>query len=73
LVSERGLAAQEALDVVDQVRFVASGLALAIDARPPASVKSLSLERCRHSPQTESPQATLDAIVAFCAEATSAK
>jgi hypothetical protein len=73
LVSECGFAAQEALDVVDQVRFVASGFARAIDARSPASVKSLILERRRHSPQTELPQATLDAIVAFCAEVASAK
>src|SRR5271167_26732 len=40
----------------------------AIEARSPAPVKSLILDRCRHSPHTEQPQATLDAIVAFCAE-----
>ncbi len=40
----------------------------AIEARSPAPVKSLILERCRHSPQTEQPRATLEAIVAFCAE-----
>jgi len=40
----------------------------AIEARSPAPVKSLILEGCGHSPQTEQPQATLDAIVAFCAE-----
>jgi hypothetical protein len=73
LVSECGFAAQETLDAVEQVRFAGSGFARAIDARSPASVKSLILERRRHSAQTESPQATLDAIVAFCAEAASAK
>jgi pimeloyl-ACP methyl ester carboxylesterase len=40
----------------------------AIEARSPAPVTSLILERCRHSPQAEQPQATLDAIVRFCAE-----
>jgi pimeloyl-ACP methyl ester carboxylesterase len=40
----------------------------AIEARSPAPVKSLILERCRHAPQAEQPQATLDAIVAFCAK-----
>ena len=44
----------------------------AIEARSPAPVKSLILDRCRHSPQTEQPQATLDAIVRFCAEVGSA-
>ncbi len=39
----------------------------AIEARSPAPVESLILERCRHSPPTEEPQATLDAIVRFCA------
>jgi pimeloyl-ACP methyl ester carboxylesterase len=41
----------------------------AIKARSPAPVESLILEGCRHSPQTERPQPTLDAILAFCAEA----
>ena len=40
----------------------------AIEARSPAPVASLILERCRHSPQTEQPQATLAGIVKFCAE-----
>ncbi len=40
----------------------------AIEARTPAPVASLILERCRHSPQTDQPQATLDAIARFCAE-----
>jgi pimeloyl-ACP methyl ester carboxylesterase len=40
----------------------------AIEARSPAPVKSLVLEACRHSPQVDQPQATLDAIVRFCAE-----
>jgi pimeloyl-ACP methyl ester carboxylesterase len=40
----------------------------AVEARSPAPVESLILERCRHAPQTEQPQATLDAIVAFCGE-----
>jgi pimeloyl-ACP methyl ester carboxylesterase len=39
----------------------------AIEARSPAPVKSLILEACRHSPQIDQPEATLDAIVAFCA------
>jgi pimeloyl-ACP methyl ester carboxylesterase len=39
----------------------------AIEAGSPASVKSLILEGCRHSPHTEQPQATLEAIAAFCA------
>jgi pimeloyl-ACP methyl ester carboxylesterase len=38
-----------------------------IEARSPAPVKSLILEACRHSPQFDQPQATLDAIAAFCA------
>jgi pimeloyl-ACP methyl ester carboxylesterase len=38
----------------------------AIEARSPAPVRSLILEGCRHSPQVDRPQATLDAIVAFC-------
>ena len=40
----------------------------AIEARSPAPVTSLILGACRHSPQTEQPQATLDAIVRFCVE-----
>jgi pimeloyl-ACP methyl ester carboxylesterase len=40
----------------------------AIEARSPAPVTSLILEACRHSPQTDQPQATLDAIVRFCVE-----
>ena len=40
----------------------------AIEAGSPALVRSVILERCRHSPHTEQPQATLDAIVGFCAE-----
>jgi len=40
----------------------------AIEARSPAPVKSLILDACRHSPQIDQPQATLDAIAAFCAE-----
>jgi pimeloyl-ACP methyl ester carboxylesterase len=44
----------------------------AIEARSPAPVRSVILGRCRHSPQTEQPQATLDAIVGFCAEVGSA-
>jgi pimeloyl-ACP methyl ester carboxylesterase len=39
----------------------------AIEARSPAPVKSLVLDACRHSPQIDQPQATLEAIVAFCA------
>ena len=39
-----------------------------IEARSPTPVTSLILEACRHSPQIDQPQATLDAIVAFCAE-----
>jgi pimeloyl-ACP methyl ester carboxylesterase len=39
----------------------------AIEAGSPAPVKSLILEGCRHSPHTEQPQATLEAIAAFCA------
>jgi pimeloyl-ACP methyl ester carboxylesterase len=38
----------------------------AIEARSPAPVKSLILEACRHFPQVDQPQATLEAIVAFC-------
>ena len=40
----------------------------AIEARSPAPVTSLILEACRHSPQVDQPEATLDAIVRFCAE-----
>jgi pimeloyl-ACP methyl ester carboxylesterase len=40
----------------------------AIEARSPAPVTSLILDSCRHSPQTDQPQATLDAIVRFCVE-----
>ena len=39
----------------------------AIEARSPTPVESLILEGCRHSPHIDQPQATLDAIVAFCA------
>ncbi|HTZ68948.1 MAG TPA: alpha/beta hydrolase [Roseiarcus sp.] len=39
----------------------------AIEARSPAPVKSLILDACRHSPQIDQPQATLDATAAFCA------
>src|SRR5271165_381745 len=39
----------------------------AIEARSSAPVESLILERCRHSPQFEQPEATLGAVVAFCA------
>ena len=40
----------------------------AIEARSPAPVTSLILEACRHAPQFDQPQATLDAIVRFCAD-----
>jgi len=40
----------------------------AIEARSPALVTSLILEACRHSPQIDQPQATLDAIAGFCTE-----
>jgi pimeloyl-ACP methyl ester carboxylesterase len=40
----------------------------AIEARSPAPVKSLILEACGHSPQTDQPQATLDAIVELSAD-----
>jgi pimeloyl-ACP methyl ester carboxylesterase len=39
----------------------------AIEARSPATVTSLILERRRHAPQIDEPQATLEAIVGFCA------
>jgi pimeloyl-ACP methyl ester carboxylesterase len=45
----------------------------AIEARSPAPVTSLILEACRHSPQIDQPQATLDAIVRFCAEVAKAE
>jgi pimeloyl-ACP methyl ester carboxylesterase len=44
----------------------------AIEARSPAPVESLILEACRHSPQVDQPQATLDAIVRFSAEVSKA-
>jgi pimeloyl-ACP methyl ester carboxylesterase len=40
----------------------------AIEVRSPAPVETLILEACRHSPQFDQPQATLEAIAAFCAE-----
>jgi pimeloyl-ACP methyl ester carboxylesterase len=40
----------------------------AIEARSPAPVTSLILDACRHAPQFDQPQATLDAIVSFCAD-----
>ena len=40
----------------------------AIEARSPAPVQTLILEACRHAPQFDQPEATLDAIVRFCAE-----
>jgi pimeloyl-ACP methyl ester carboxylesterase len=39
----------------------------AIEKRSPAPVASLILDTCRHSPQIDQPQATLDAIAEFCA------
>jgi pimeloyl-ACP methyl ester carboxylesterase len=45
----------------------------AIEARSPAPVTSLILEACRHSPQNDQPEAALDAIAGFCAEAMAAK
>ncbi len=45
----------------------------AIEARSPAPVASLILDACRHSPQIDQPQATLDAIVGFCAKVTAAE
>jgi pimeloyl-ACP methyl ester carboxylesterase len=44
-----------------------------IEARSPAPVKSLILDACRHSPQIDQPQATLDAIVTFCAKVAEAR
>jgi pimeloyl-ACP methyl ester carboxylesterase len=38
----------------------------AIEARAPTPVAGLILADCKHSPQFEQPQATLDAIVGFC-------
>ncbi len=38
----------------------------AIGARATAPVKTLVLEDCRHAPQFEQPEATLDAIARFC-------
>jgi pimeloyl-ACP methyl ester carboxylesterase len=40
----------------------------AIEARSPAPVASLVLDGCRHSPHLEQPEATLDAVAAFCAK-----
>ena len=40
----------------------------AIEASSPAPVQSLILERCRHAPQFDQPEATLEAIVQFCAD-----
>jgi pimeloyl-ACP methyl ester carboxylesterase len=45
----------------------------AIEARSPAPVTSLILAACRHSPQFDQPEATLDAIVAFCARVAEAE
>ena len=39
----------------------------AIEARSPTPVQSLILDACRHSPQFDQPEATLEAIVRFCA------
>jgi pimeloyl-ACP methyl ester carboxylesterase len=39
----------------------------AIEARSPRPVVTEILPACRHSPQTDRPQATLDAILKFCA------
>ena len=38
----------------------------AIEELSPAAVQSLILDDCRHSPQFDQPQATLDAVAAFC-------
>jgi pimeloyl-ACP methyl ester carboxylesterase len=38
----------------------------AIHRRAPTTVESVILRDCRHSPQFEQPEATLDAIAAFC-------
>ena len=45
----------------------------AIEARSPAPVTCLILEACRHSPQIDQPQTTLDAIAGFCAGVMAAK
>ncbi len=37
-----------------------------IEAHSPAPVESLILEACRHSPQIDRPEATLEAIAGFC-------
>jgi pimeloyl-ACP methyl ester carboxylesterase len=42
----------------------------AIEARSPAPVTSLILEACRHAPQIDQPEATIDAIVGFVAAVT---
>jgi pimeloyl-ACP methyl ester carboxylesterase len=39
----------------------------AVESHSPAPVESLILEHCRHSPQIDQPQATVHAIVQFCA------
>ena len=39
----------------------------AVEARSPAPVTTLILDRCRHAPQADQPQATLDAVAGFCA------
>jgi pimeloyl-ACP methyl ester carboxylesterase len=44
----------------------------AIEARSPAPVTSLILEACRHSPQIDQPQTTLEAIARFCASVAAA-
>jgi pimeloyl-ACP methyl ester carboxylesterase len=38
----------------------------AIERHAPTPVESLILEDCRHAPQAEQPQATLDAVAKFC-------
>jgi pimeloyl-ACP methyl ester carboxylesterase len=45
----------------------------AIEARSTTPVTSLILDFCRHSPQTDQPGATLEAIVGFCARIGKAK
>jgi pimeloyl-ACP methyl ester carboxylesterase len=40
----------------------------AIEARAPVPVESLILEACRHAPQIDQPEATLEAIVRFVAK-----
>jgi len=44
----------------------------AIEARSPAPAQSLILEGCRHSPQFDQPEATLEAIARFCASVAAA-